>query len=55
MMSNLYYNRKEANRFLEAIINAPLEVVILGYGQIYKITSSQNPNKNNMKLQWGTA
>jgi hypothetical protein len=32
MMSNLYYNRWEADQFLEASINTPLEVPLLGYG-----------------------
>jgi len=32
MMSNLYYNQWEVDQFLEAIINTPLEVPLLGHG-----------------------
>ncbi len=49
-MSNLHYNRWEVGRLFEMIINPPLEVPLLGYGQIYKIMFGQNPQKNKMKL-----
>jgi len=44
-MSNLHYNRWEADQLLEATINPPLEVPLLGYGRIYKILSGQNLKK----------
>jgi len=52
-MSNLYYNQREADQFLEATINAPLEVALLGYGQIYMIISSRNPNKKQHEATMG--
>jgi len=44
-MSNLHCNWWEASWLLEANVNPLLKVPSLGYGQIYKILSSQNPNK----------
>ncbi len=49
-MSNLHYNRWEASRFLEVIINSPLEVPLCRYGRIYKIIPSQNPNKKQYEV-----
>jgi hypothetical protein len=53
MMSNLYYNRWEVNWFSKVTINAPLEVPLFGYGWIYKILSSQNPNKRQYEVTMG--
>jgi hypothetical protein len=52
-MSKLYYNQWEVGQFLEATINPPLEVPPLGYGQIYKILSSQKPNKKQYEVTIG--
>ncbi len=53
MMSILYYSRREADQFLEATMNTPLKVALLGYGQIYKIISSQNPNNKQYEAVMG--
>jgi hypothetical protein len=49
-MSNLHYNWWEASRLFEKTINPPLQVPFLGYGKIYKILSSQNPNKKQYEI-----
>jgi hypothetical protein len=52
-MSNLNYNWWEVGWFLEVTINPPLEVPPPGYGWIYMIISSQNPNKNQYEITIG--
>ncbi len=52
-MSNLHYNLCEAGRLLEAIVNPSLEVPSPRYGQVFKILSSQNPNKNQYEVTIG--
>jgi hypothetical protein len=49
-MSNLHYNRWEAGWLIEVTINPPLEVSPLGYGRIYKISFSQNPDKKQYEV-----
>ncbi len=49
-MSNLHYSQWETSWFLEATINPPLEVPLLGYGQIYKILFGQNPNNKQYEI-----
>lgn len=43
-MSKLHYNWWEANQFLMAIFEPPLEVLTSGYGWIYKITCGETSN-----------
>jgi hypothetical protein len=53
-MSNLHYNQWEVGWLLEAIVNPPLKVPPPRYGQVYKILSSQNPNKKQYELTIGS-
>jgi hypothetical protein len=52
-MSNLHYNWWEVGRLFELIVNPPLEVPLLGYGQISKILFGQNPNKKQHEITIG--
>ncbi len=49
-MSKLYYNQWETGRLFVATFQPPLEVPILGYGQIYNILCGKTLNKRQYKV-----
>ncbi len=52
-MSKQHYNQWEVGRLLEAIVNPPLEVHVLGYGWIYNILFSAPENRRQNEVTIG--
>ncbi len=52
-MSKQHTNKWEVGCLLEAIVNPPLEVPTLGYGQIYNVLSSCPTNRRQYEITIG--